>query len=230
MKIIKNKLLWLVLFVSVVAALRYSPWGQLLTFENLKANRESLAVLVRDHYVVSVIAFIAVYIGAVALSMPGAVILTIAGGFLFGTTAGTVYVNIGATAGATLAFLIARYLLGARLQDRYRDQLSTFNRELAQNGARYLLTVRLIPVFPFFLINFLSGLTAIPVRTFIWTTSLGIMPASAVFAYAGRRLGEIESLAGILSKEMATALVFLALLALLPALMKLLTRSGKAVR
>lgn len=230
MKIVKNKLLWLVLFVSVVAALRYSPWGQLLTFENLKANRESLAVFVRDHYVVSVIAFIAVYIGAVALSMPGAVILTIAGGFLFGTTAGTVYVNIGATAGATLAFLIARYLLGARLQDRYRDQLSTFNRELAQNGARYLLTVRLIPVFPFFLINFLSGLTAIPVRTFIWTTSLGIMPASAVFAYAGRRLGEIESLAGILSKEMATALVFLALLALLPALMKLLTRSGKAVR
>lgn len=224
MKIVKNRLFWLLLFISAIVALRYSPWGSLLTFENLKAHRESLAVFVRDHYVLSVIAFIAVYIGGVAFSVPGAVILTISGGFLFGTIAGTVFVNIGATAGAALAFLSARYLLGARLQERYRDQLRTFNNELEQNGARYLLTLRLIPVFPFFLINFLSGLTTIPIRTFIWTTSLGITPASAVFAYAGRRIGEIQSPSDILSKGMVIALLLLALLALLPTLVNLVRR------
>jgi uncharacterized membrane protein YdjX (TVP38/TMEM64 family) len=210
----------LILFLAAIVLLRYSPLGTLLTFENLKQHRETLMAFVREHAGMSVILFIALYIVAAAFSIPGAVILTIAGGFLFGTIAGTVYVNIGATIGATLAFLSARYLLGGRLQEKYQVQLKTFNEELEKNGAHYLLTLRLIPVFPFFMINFLAGLTKIPIKAFIWTTSLGIIPGTVVFAFAGQQLGSINSLSDVLSKKMLLVFAALALVALFPVVMK----------
>jgi uncharacterized membrane protein YdjX (TVP38/TMEM64 family) len=159
-----------------------------------------------------------VYIAAVALNVPGAAILTMAGGFLFGTALTVLYANVGATTGAVLAFLLARYLLGEWVQSRYRTQLAGFNSEIERNGSKYLLTLRLIPVFPFFLINFLSGLTTIPLRTFAWTTSLGIIPAAAVFGFAGQQIGTISSAGEILSPKVIIAFTLLALLALIPAL------------
>lgn len=209
-------LLLLILFIAAIVALRYSSAGNVLTFENLKQHRDILTTLVQDHYGLSVMLFVVVYILAAAFSVPGAVILTLGGGFLFGTVAATVYVNIGATAGASLAFLSARYLLGDRLQEKYQSQLNTFNAEIAKNGARYLLTLRFIPVFPFFLINFLSGLTKLPLKTFVWTTSLGIIPGTAVFAFAGRQIGMINSPSEILSKKTIIAFIILALFALFP--------------
>jgi uncharacterized membrane protein YdjX (TVP38/TMEM64 family) len=178
-----------------------------------------------------VASFIAVYVLATALSVPGAVILTLAGGFLFGPATSVIYIDIGATAGAACAFLSARYLLGNRLQQKYGGQLAKFNSEMDRNGASYLLTLRLIPVFPFFLINFLAGLTKVPLRTFLWTTSLGIIPGTAVFAFAGQQLGSIDSLADILSKKVIAAFAALGLFTLAPAVWKRIrnaqTRSGK---
>ncbi len=214
----RNKnILFLVLFIGVIVAVRYSPIGHALTFENLKTHREDLFALVQSRYLQSVVAYIAAYIVIVALSVPGAVIMTLAGGFLFGTIPAAFYIDLGATTGATLAFLIARYVMGNRLQEKYQKQLSSFNGEMKKNGARYLLTLRLIPVFPFFLINFLSGLTNVPVKTFVWTTALGIIPATVIFAYAGRQIGTINAVSEILSARVIIALTVLAALALFPA-------------
>jgi uncharacterized membrane protein YdjX (TVP38/TMEM64 family) len=216
----KKQILLLALFIFAVILVRSSPLGSAITFENLKQNREALVSFVDGHYILSVASFIAVYVLATALSVPGAVILTLAGGFLFGTATSVIYIDIGATAGAACAFLSARYLLGNRLQQKYGGQLAKFNSEMDRNGASYLLTLRLIPVFPFFLINFLAGLTKVPLRTFLWTTSLGIIPGTAVFAFAGQQLGSIDSPADILSKKVIAAFAVLGLFALAPAVWK----------
>ena len=141
-----------------------------------------------------------------------------AGGYLFGTFPAIVYVNIGATGGAVLAFLAARYLLGARLQERYRDRLANFNDEMERNGTRYFLTLRLIPVFPFFVVNFLAGLTRVPLGTFSWTTSLGIIPGTAVFAYAGHQLEHVRSISDIFTGKVLFAFLILAAFTLAPAI------------
>jgi uncharacterized membrane protein YdjX (TVP38/TMEM64 family) len=215
-----KKIIFLFFLIAVIAALRLSPINDILTFENLKKNREVFFAFVRGHYLQSVAAYIATYIIIVALSVPGAGIMTLAGGFLFGVLPATLYIEIGATTGAALAFLSARYLLGTWLQEKYQKQLSAFNAEMKKNGPRYLLTVRLIPVFPFFMINFLSGLTNVPVRTFVWTTALGIVPVMIIFAYAGQQIGTINAVSEILSPRMIVALVFLAGVALFPAVLK----------
>jgi len=222
-----TKMLLLVLLIAAIVGVRLSPLGSVLTFENLKQNREVLVALVHDHYGLSVAVFILSYILVAALSIPGVVILTLAGGFLFGTLQTTGYVNIGATVGATLSFLSARYLLGGRIQEKYQAQLMKFNREVEQNGAGYLLTLRLIPVFPFFLINFLSGLTTIRIRTFIWTTSLGVAPGTAVFAFAGQQLGSINALSEVLSTKVLAAFGLLAAFALFPIVLKRIRAARK---
>jgi uncharacterized membrane protein YdjX (TVP38/TMEM64 family) len=223
----KKQVLLLVLFIGAIVVVRYSPLGTLFTFENLKQNRDSLVALVQEHYWLSVLSFVMLYVVTTALSIPGAVILTLAGGFLFGTAASVLYVNVGATAGAACAFLFARYLLGNRLQEKYKNQLEKFNRELDWNGTSYLLTLRLIPVFPFFLINFLSGLTKIPLRTFLWTTSAGIIPGTAVFAYAGQQIGAINSPSDILSRNIIIAFLVLALFTFVPVIVKRMRGGNK---
>ncbi len=212
-----KKIVLLILFITIVVATRFSPIGAVLTFENLKRHREELLAFVQQHYVQSVAAFIAGYIVFTGLSLPGAVILTLAGGFLFGVFPATLFITIGATTGATFSFLIARYLLGKHLQEKYRLQLGAFNAEMERNGPRYLLTLRLIPVVPFFLINFLSGLTKVTAKTFIWTTAIGIVPATIIFAYAGRQIGTINAVSEILSARVVIALSVLAAFALFPA-------------
>ncbi len=212
-----KQLIFLLLLVAVIVALRLSGIGDYLTLESLQKNRDALHLLVREHPLQSVTLYVIVYVLVVALNIPGATVLTIAGGYLFGTVVAVLSVNIGATAGSVLAFLSARYLLGQRLQRSYETQLERFNSEMDRNGAPYLLTVRLIPVFPFFLVNFLAGLTRVPVFTFFWTTSLGIVPASAAFAFAGQQLASVRSVGDVLSPPILAALFALALLALLPA-------------
>jgi uncharacterized membrane protein YdjX (TVP38/TMEM64 family) len=214
----RKRIVLLALFIAAIVLLRYTPLGALFTFENLKQHRDSLSLSVQDHYGLSVAGFIALYVLVTSLSLPGAAVLTLAAGFLFGTLAGTLYVNVGATMGASVAFLSARYFLGKGLQEKYQSQLRKFNTEIERSGTSYLLTLRLIPVFPFFLINFLSGLTTIPLRTFIWTTSLGIIPGTVVYAFAGRQIGSLDSLSDILSKRVIAAFVVLALFALIPAM------------
>jgi uncharacterized membrane protein YdjX (TVP38/TMEM64 family) len=219
----KKRVILLVCFIAVIVIVRSSPLGGLFTFENLQQHRESLLLFVKDYYWLSVLSYICLYILVASLSLPGAAVLTLAGGFLFGTSASTLYVNIGATTGASFAFLVARYLLGNRLQEKYQGQLSKFNTEIERSGKSYLLTLRFIPVFPFFLINFLAGLTAIPLWTFIWTTSIGIIPGTAVYAFAGQQIGSLNSLSEILSKKMIAVFVVLALFALVPVIVRRIT-------
>jgi uncharacterized membrane protein YdjX (TVP38/TMEM64 family) len=208
----------LVLFLAVIIGLRLSGIGDVLTIENLQGNRDSLLAFVRDNAVKSVLIFILVYVVAIALNLPGGAILTIAGGYFFGTLPAVVYVNIGATSGAVLAFLSARYLLGSRLQASYGAQLAKFNGEMERNGVRYLLTLRLIPVFPFFLVNFLSGLTRVPLSSFTWTTAIGIIPGTVVFAYAGHHLETVHSVGDIFTMNVLAAFLLLGLFALAPAI------------
>ncbi|HTG01098.1 MAG TPA: TVP38/TMEM64 family protein [Nitrospirota bacterium] len=214
------KIIFAIFLIAGILALRWSPVGSLLTFENLVQHRDGMLAYVQAHYAMSVFLFIVLYIVVTAFSVPGAVILTLAGGFLFRTVAATVYVDIGATTGAVLAFLSARFLLGQRLQEKYARQLEAFNAEIRSNGKNYLLTVRFIPVFPFFLINFLAGLTSVPLSTFAWTTAVGIIPGTMVFAFAGRQIATLSSLSGILSRNVLLALSALALFSLIPVFIK----------
>jgi uncharacterized membrane protein YdjX (TVP38/TMEM64 family) len=154
------------------------------------------------------------------LSLPGAVILTLAGGFLFGAGLATVLVNVGATTGATVAFLTARYLLRNTVEQKFEKWLRPFQEGFAKNAFSYLLTLRLIPLFPFFVVNLVSGLTRVSVGTYVAATALGIIPGSFVYAYAGRQLGTISSLKEIASPNVIAAFVLLGLLALVPVLYK----------
>jgi len=219
-KSVIKKILLLMVIVGIIAGIRVSGLGDYLTFENLKQNRESLHNVVNENYLFSVFLYIVIYILVTGLSLPGAATMTLAGGFLFGTILAALYVNIGATTGATLAFLVSRYLLGNWIQGKYRDKLQKFNREIEANGYRYLLTLRLIALFPFYLINIMAGVTTTPIKTFVWTTSVGIFPGSLVYAFAGSRLNVIESPRDIFSPQILLAFALLALLPLLPMVIK----------
>lgn len=215
-----GKMLLLLFLVSAAVAIRFSPAGDLLTFDNFKRYSRLLQAAVQDNYLVSVAAFIGIYVAVTGLSLPGAVILTLAGGFLYGTLPATLYVNAGATAGAALSFLSARYLFGNWLQEKYERQLLRFNEEMNKRGARYLITLRLVPAVPFFLVNILAGFTRIRIGTFLWTTSLGIIPATAVFAFAGEQVLSLDSPDDILSGRILAALALLGLFPLLPGLVE----------
>ena len=142
--------------------------------------------------------------------------MTLAGGFLFGSFLGTVLVNIGATTGATLAFLAARYLLRDWVEKKFGDRLEPIQAGFEKNAFSYLMTLRLIPAFPFFLVNLVSGLTRVNIGTYVAATSIGIIPGSFVFAFAGRQLGTINSLGEIASPPVLLAFTLLGLLALMP--------------
>jgi len=219
-KSIIKKILLLVVIVGIIVGIRFSGLGDYLTFENLKENREYLHDVVGKNYLFSVILFILTYIVVAGLSIPGASTVTLAGGLLFGTILTALYVNVGATIGATIAFLVSRYLLGNWIQGKYHDKLQKFNREIEVNGYRYLLTLRLIALFPFYLINIMAGVTTTPIKTYIWTTSVGIFPGTLVYAFAGSRLNFIESPKDIFSPQILLAFALLALLPLLPMVVK----------
>jgi len=216
----------IVIAVSVIAlitAVRVFGLDAFLTAETFRLYRGELLAVTAAHYATVAALFTAFYIIVTALSIPGAAILSLAAGFLFGFT-GIIYVNIGASGGAILAFLTARYLVGDWLQKRYSGRLVSFNKEMAENGYHYLLTLRFIPLFPFFLVNILAGLTRVPLATFAWTTVVGILPGSFVYIYTGRQLGIIEKPGDIFSCPMILAFVLLGLLVLSPVLIRKLMK------
>lgn len=192
--------------------------GRFLTLDSLKANRQSLLDYYAAHKLVMAAGFMLIYIIQTALSLPGAAILSLAAGAIFGSVMGTVYANIAATIGATLAFLVTRYLLRDLVLDKFGSKLEGMNRELEERGFNYLLFLRLVPLFPFFLINLAAGLTRLPLRTFIFGTMLGIIPGGFVFVNAGASLATIDSLSGIASPRVLGSFVLLGLFALIPVL------------
>jgi len=201
-----------------IALFFYFDLGRYLTLESLKQNRDLLASLYSGHRAAFVAAFLAVYVVQTALALPGAAILTLAAGAVFGAVMGTLYANIGATLGATLSFLVARYLFRDTIQGKFGSRLAGMNRELEHAGLSYLLFLRLVPVFPFFLINLAAGLTKMPLRTFFIGTMIGIIPGGFVYCNAGASLASINSVGEILSLRVLGSFALLGLFALLPVL------------
>jgi uncharacterized membrane protein YdjX (TVP38/TMEM64 family) len=212
----RGKIIVALLFAAAIGAFFYFDLGHYLSLDSLKANRDALLTFTEANYATSVAIFVISYCLVVAFSLPGAVFFTLAGGFLFGSVIGTLYVNLAATSGSTLAFLAGRYLLRDWVEAKFGSRLGPLQEGFAKNGFSYLMTLRLIPLFPFFIVNLLCGLTRVSLGTYVVATSIGIIPGSFVYAYAGRQLGTINSLKEIASPNVLMAFTLLGLLALVP--------------
>jgi uncharacterized membrane protein YdjX (TVP38/TMEM64 family) len=208
----------ILIIVALVVLFFASGLGNHLTLESLKANRAALDGFYREHRLTMVAGFMTVYIVQTALSLPGAAILSLAAGAIFGAFMGTLYAVVAAGIGATLAFLVARYLLRDAVMGRFGPKLEGMNRELEARGLNYLLFLRLVPVFPFFLINLGAGLTRLPLRTFVIGTMVGIIPGGFVYCNAGASLATITTLGEVASPRVLGSFALLGLFALVPAL------------
>ena len=205
----------------------YFDLQHFLTLAALKANRQVLSDYYAAHKLFMVAGFMVIYIVQTALSLPGAAILSLAAGAIFGSVMGTFYAIIAATIGATLAFLVTRYLLRDAVFNKFGSRLDGMNRELEERGFNYLLFLRLVPLFPFFMINLAAGLTRLPLRTFFIGTMLGIIPGGFVYVNAGASLATIDSLSGIASPQVLGSFALLGLFALIPVLYnRFKTRKG----
>lgn len=201
--------------LAAVIAFWFFDLDRHLTLEGIKAARAQLESWRSNAPLVSAFAFMAIYILVTALSLPGAAVLTLAAGAFFGLLWGVVVVSFSSTIGATLAFLVARFLLRDIVQKRFGDRLATINRGVEREGAFYLFSLRLVPVFPFFLINLLMALTPIGTWTFYWVSQLGMLAGTLVYVNAGTQLSEIDSLSGVLSVELMISFVLLGLFPLI---------------
>lgn len=206
--------IWRVAAVAVVIALVSAfftlGWHRYLSLDNLQSHRAMLAAGVAAHPVAAATVYFVAYVAMAGLSLPGATILTLAGGAIFGFGWGLVLVSFASTIGATLAFLFARFLLQEGVRRRFGARLAPIDAGIRRDGAFYLFALRLVPAFPFFIVNLLMGLTPIRVGTFYWVSQVGMLPATVVYVYAGTQIGQLTSLSGILSPELLVAFVLLA--------------------
>lgn len=217
-----------ILVALFIGAIVISIWSsgivQYLTLEQIKEHITYFTQMVQTHYIISALCFISAYITAAGLLLPGVMVLTLTGGYLFGTALGALYTTIGATIGATIAFLAVRYIIGSSIQRRYAQQLFSFNKQLEHNGALYLLLIHFIAVIPFFLINLLAGLTNVSVWTFVWTSFIGVIPTAIIYSFAGQQLTTINHVRDIFTWHIGLALACLAALSLLPLFLKIKKR------
>ena len=204
------------LMVSVIGFF-YFDGGDYLSFASVQSLQGVLLDQVAADPMLAALGFAAMYVMITALSLPGAAILTLLAGALFGLIEGLLLASFASTLGATLAMLAARFIFRDWVALKFQDRLRRINAGMDKDGARYLLSLRLVPAVPFFLINLAMGLTRIRVSTFFWVSQLGMLPGTLIYVNAGVQIGALESAAGILSIELIASLV---LLALLPWLMK----------
>nr|WP_246386620.1 FAD-dependent oxidoreductase [Litorivivens lipolytica] len=186
--------------------------GQYLRLAYLQAQLGAIQDTVAAKPLLSSAAFFALYVLVTALSLPGATIMTLAAGAIFGLLHGVLLASFAASVGATLAFLVTRYLLKDAVQEKFATRLKAINQGIERDGALYLFTLRLVPIFPFFIINLLMGLTPLRTWTFYWISQIGMLPGAIVYVNAGTQLSQISSPAGLLSAELLMAFVLLALL------------------
>jgi uncharacterized membrane protein YdjX (TVP38/TMEM64 family) len=206
---IKKAILVLVLLGAIVAYFVFDL-GQILSLESFKASQADIVAAKDANPVLYIAGFFILYVAVTGLSIPGAAIMTLVAGALFGVVIGTIIVSFASTMGATLAFLSARFVLREWVQGKFGERLRAIDDGLEKDGAFYLFTLRLIPVFPFFVINLLMGLTRIKTRTFFWVSQLGMLPATIVFVNAGTQISRIESTSGLLSPTLIASFVALA--------------------
>jgi uncharacterized membrane protein YdjX (TVP38/TMEM64 family) len=205
----KKAVLALVL-IGAIAAYFAFDLGQYLSLENFKASQSEIVAAKDVNPALYIAGFFLLYVAVTGLSIPGAAIMTLVAGALFGVVAGTLIVSFASTMGATLAFLSSRYVLRDWVQGKFGERLRAVDDGLEKDGAFYLFTLRLIPVFPFFVINLLMGLTRIKTGTFFWVSQIGMLPATFVFVNAGTQISRIESTAGLLSPTLIASFVALA--------------------
>lgn len=213
------KLVLVILIAAVVGAFFIFDLGAYLTLDFLKARQHDFQQFYAANRALTLGAYFLIYVAVTALSLPGAAIMTLAGGALFGFWPALIVVSFASTFGATIAFLVSRFLLRDWVQSRFGERLRAINAGVKKEGAFYLFTLRLVPVFPFFIINLAMGLTPLRTLTFYWVSQLGMLPGTAVYVNAGTQLGQIQSLSGILSPEL---LLSFALLGIFP----LIARKG----
>lgn len=211
----RSRLVLLAGVVILIALFFYLGLLDYLNLDYLQSQRSVAAGLFEANPVLVALLFMAIYIAVTGLSLPGAAILTLAAGAVFGLAAGVVMVSFASTIGATLAFLLARYLFREPVQKRFEKVLAPVNRGVEQEGAFYLFALRLVPAFPFFAINLAMGLTPIRVWTFYWVSQVGMLAGTVVYVNAGKELGRLESLAGILSPTLILSFVLLGIFPLL---------------
>ncbi len=221
-----KRLLPLLAIVAAIAAFFAAGLDQYVTFDALRDNRAALTDFVAQQGLIAALLFIAIYAVSTALSLPGGAVMSIAGGFLFGTVAGTAYIVIGATAGAIAIFLIAKTALGDALRAKAGPALRRMEAGFQENALSYLLVLRLVPLFPFFVVNIVPAFLGVPLRIYAIATFIGIIPGAFVFASVGAGLGSIFdsnqefSPSAAVTPEVITALVGLAVLSLLPVIYK----------
>ena len=198
-------------FVVLIGLLKYFHVTDCLSLSFIQQHLDTIAQQVKDHYWVSVLIFMGSYTLASALSLPGSSFFLTTAGLLYGLFPGVLYAIIAATIGGTILFLTARYVIGDWVQRRYAQQLARYNKEIEKHGASYLLLMRFIALVPFFTVNILSGLTLLRTRDFIWATFLGLIPVSAVFAFAGQQLSRLGCEDNFFSPPVIVAFVVLVL-------------------
>ena len=230
-----RRLLPLAALALAVAAVFAFDLDRYLTFDALRENRAALTGFVAANGVLASAAYVLIYAAAVALSLPGGAVLTIGGGFLFGTVVGGALVVLAATVGATLLFLIAKTALGDPLRARAGPFLQKMEAGFQENALSYLLVLRLIPLFPFFIVNLVPAFLGVSLRTYVLATFVGIIPGTLVYASVGAGLGSVFdraqqfSPASILTPQITVALVGLAMLALLPVVYRKLRARRAAI-
>ena len=183
-----KKAFLLALIIVAIAGFFYFDLNSYLTLEGMKGSLDSFQQAIAQNPFLSMGVFFAVYVSVTALSLPGAAILTLAAGALFGLLQGLIIVSFASTIGATLAFLVSRFILRDTVRTKFKDKLNNIDKGVEKQGAFYLFTLRLVPVFPFFLINLLMGLTALKTWTFYWVSQVGMLAGTAVYVNAGHNL------------------------------------------
>jgi pyruvate/2-oxoglutarate dehydrogenase complex dihydrolipoamide dehydrogenase (E3) component/uncharacterized membrane protein YdjX (TVP38/TMEM64 family) len=207
----KKKLLLLAALILLVVGFFAFDLGRFFSLDYVKAARGDFAALYQSQPALVLGVFFAVYVAVTALSLPGAAIMTLLGGAIFGLWVGTLVVSFASSLGATLAMLVSRYVLRDSVKSKFGARLADLDRGIEREGAFYLFTLRLVPVFPFFVINLLMGLTAMKATTFYWVSQLGMLAGTLVYVNAGTQLAQISSLQGILSPGLIGSFVLLGL-------------------
>jgi pyruvate/2-oxoglutarate dehydrogenase complex dihydrolipoamide dehydrogenase (E3) component/uncharacterized membrane protein YdjX (TVP38/TMEM64 family) len=210
-----RKLVVVAAVASAIALFFILDLGQYLNLQNLKDQQAAIEAFRADNALLSVAIYFVIYVLMAALSLPGAALLTLAGGAVFGLLWGTVIVSFASTVGATLAFLMSRFLLRNWVEQRFGQRLQAIDAGVRREGAFYLFTLRLVPAFPFFLVNLLLGLTAMKTRTYYWVSQLGMLAGTIVYVNAGTQLGKLDSLSGILSPGLLGSFVLLGIFPLI---------------
>jgi uncharacterized membrane protein YdjX (TVP38/TMEM64 family) len=221
-----KKLLILAVLIFGIGFFFYFDLGQHLNLENLKTSRDQLEIFYQNNKVVMIFGYIAVYMMIGLFLLPGSTFLTLGAGVIFGPVLGVFVVNIGATLGATLAFLVARYLLRDWVDKHFGNKVKGMNDHLCQNALNGILFFRLVTLFPFFAVNIGLSLSQVKLKYFVLGTMFGILPATAIYANAGSHLASIESFSDVMSFRVLGALTLLGVLALIPIVYKA-AKTGK---